>query len=115
MPGLGGVPELKLMPEFEPKLPLEFEPRLAEVAITVPAPGVPRSAVGRISQRRHDRQNQQRHQQFDQGETRFAVAQFQQPFAHGFVEVGGVGAGEGVIVVPGGAGAPGTTAPPVLV
>ena len=44
MPGLGVVPELKLMPELELELALELAPRLAEVTVTLPAPGVPRNA-----------------------------------------------------------------------
>jgi hypothetical protein len=39
MPGLGLEPELKLMPEFE--LDVELAPKLDEVTVTVPAPGVP--------------------------------------------------------------------------
>jgi len=45
-PGLELVPELKLMPEFEldVELDVELAPKLAAVTVTVPAPGVPRSA-----------------------------------------------------------------------
>ena len=40
MPGLGLEPELKLRPELE--LDVELAPRLDEVTVTLPAPGVPR-------------------------------------------------------------------------
>jgi hypothetical protein len=44
-PGLEFVPELKLMPEFELDVELDVvAPKLAAVTVTVPAPGVPRSA-----------------------------------------------------------------------
>jgi hypothetical protein len=44
-PGLD-VPELKLKPEFE--LDVELAPKLAEVTVTLPAPGVPRKAGSRF-------------------------------------------------------------------
>src|SRR6266478_9932503 len=43
--GLGLEPELKLRPEFE--LDVELAPKLAEVTVTLPAPGVPWNA-GRL-------------------------------------------------------------------
>ena len=48
MPGVGLTPELKLMPEFVLEVALEFAPRLAEVTVTLPAPGVPRNAGSRL-------------------------------------------------------------------
>src|ERR1700735_157069 len=46
MPGLGWEPELKLKPELE--LDVEPAPKLAEVTVTLPAPGVPWNAGSRL-------------------------------------------------------------------